>query len=31
MYANFQGYSAQCNIKLHHCIVRGSMLLNVHM
>jgi hypothetical protein len=26
----FQSYGAQCSIKLHHCIVSGSMLLNVH-
>jgi hypothetical protein len=31
MYAQFQSYSAQCSVKLHHYAVRGSMLLSVHI
>jgi hypothetical protein len=31
MYAKFQSYSAQCNVKLHRWIIRGSMLLSVHI
>jgi hypothetical protein len=31
MYAKFQSYSAQCSVKLYHHIIRGSMLLSVHI
>jgi hypothetical protein len=32
MYAKFQSYSVQSSVKIHHySIVRGSMLLSVHV
>jgi hypothetical protein len=31
MYAKFQSYSAQYSVKLHRNIVRGSMLLRIHI
>jgi hypothetical protein len=31
MYAKFQSYSAQFTVKQHHYVVRGSMLLSVHI
>jgi hypothetical protein len=31
MYAKFQSYSAQCSVKIHHYVVRGSTLSSVYI